>query len=144
MTRARIIQLTDPASPEMQSRINAGKMMMPEQDVPVESGVRGRLRYDKGRKMIVGGTTKIECKSEIGTTIGLIDTLITVARIARQRLDFNAMITGETGDKYQPAREALKDLSDCAELRELIGLHDAVAMKIIHDAAALIDTEASE
>lgn len=27
---------------------------MPEQDVPIEPGARGRLRYDKDRKTIVG------------------------------------------------------------------------------------------
>ena len=112
---------------------------MPEQDVKIEPGARGKLRYDKSRKTIVGD--KIECKSEIGTTIGLIDALITTARVLRQRLDFDAMITGKTGDEHQPAREALKDLSDCHELRELIGLHDAAAMKIIHDAAALIERD---
>jgi len=81
---------------------------------------------------------KIECNSEIGITIGLIDAIITTARVLRTRMDFNAMICGENGDEHQPVREALKDLAGCTEVRELIGLHDAEAMRIIHDAAELM------
>lgn len=80
----------------------------------------------------------IECSSEMGVTIGLIDSIITTARVLGQRLDYDALICGEDGDEHQPIREALTDLATCAELRRLIGKHDAGAMKVIHDAAALL------
>lgn len=48
------------------------------------------------------------------------------------------MICGERGDEHQPVRDALSDLSACQELREIVGLHDTEAMRIIHDAAELL------
>lgn len=79
----------------------------------------------------------IECNSEIGITIGLIDNLIVTARVLRIRLDFNSMSIGSKRDKYQPIRNALHDLVTCKELREI--LNDDNAMQIIHDAARVLN-----
>lgn len=90
----------------------------------------------------------IECDSEIGVTIGLIDTLINTARVLRPRLDLETIGNlhlgldgvgyGKARDQFQPVRDALTDLCSCKELREIITIHDDGAMAVIHDAAALL------
>lgn len=55
-------------------------------------------------------TIPIDCKSPEGITIGLIDALMTIAAVIRER-DITAEIT----------QEALQDLSQDRDLRALIG-----------------------
>lgn len=74
----------------------------------------------------------------MGITIGLIDSIITTARVLSKRIDYEALICGSRGDKHQPIRNALTDLAICQQFLKLIGRHDAEAMRIIHDAAALL------
>jgi hypothetical protein len=80
----------------------------------------------------------IECKSDVGITVGLIDSIITVARVLNARLDYDALICGSTGDRMQPVRDALRDLQDCSEFKRMIQFGDRDAMRVIHDAADLL------
>lgn len=84
-------------------------------------------------------TKTIECKSEIGVTVGLIDTIITSARVLRDRIDVDALICGQTGDEHQPVRDALRDLQDSDDFKRLITYGDRDAMAVIHQAAALLE-----
>lgn len=80
----------------------------------------------------------IECTSQIGTTVGLIDAIIVLTRVLDTRLEYDAMTIGRTGDKYQPIRNALHDLLTNSPYRKIVTGRDDEAMKIIHDAAALL------
>lgn len=97
---------------------------------------------ETGRALALDGTAlmarTIECTSEIGTTVGLIDAIITLTRLLDGRLDYQAMIIGAYGDKYQPIRNALRDLLDNSPYRKIIEGRDDEAMKIIHDAAEML------
>lgn len=84
-----------------------------------------------------------ECNSEMGITVGLIDSIITISRVLFARLDIDAMITGEHGDEYQPIRDALTDLCTNKALSTLINCHNAEAMDIIHRAAAIFRTRSA-
>lgn len=77
----------------------------------------------------------IECKSPVGEVVGLIDAMISLARVTDKRLDYDALICGESGDELQPIRDALRDLKACKGFTRMIGTGDAKAMEIIHDAA---------
>ena len=82
----------------------------------------------------------IECTSEIGTTVALIDSIITLTRLLDARLDYDAMVIGDRRDKYQPIRNALHDLLTNSPYRKIIDGRDSEAMNIIHDAAELLKT----
>lgn len=62
----------------------------------------------------------IECKSEIGITVGLIDAMISLARVTDKHLDYDDLIYGERGDELQPIRDALRDLKACEEFNRII------------------------
>ncbi len=80
----------------------------------------------------------LECTSEVGTTIALIDAIITLTRLLDMRLEYDAMAIGSNRDKYQPIRNALHDLLANSPYRKIIDRYDNEAMNIIHDAAALL------
>ena len=88
----------------------------------------------------------IECKSEMGITIGLIDAIISISNVLAVRLDAinDAMRLGERGDEYQPIRNALTDLCASSNARAVILGHDEAASALIHRAAELVQTTASE
>lgn len=81
---------------------------------------------------------RIECKSDIGITIGLIDGIISIAQVLAPRLNIDAMRLGEKGDEYQPVREALTDLCCCVPLKDMLDKWDGQAMELIHRAAELL------
>lgn len=83
---------------------------------------------------------KIECKSEIGVTIGLIDGIIALAQVLAPRLDIEDMRYGEIGDEYQPVRDSLTDLCCCVPLKDMLAVWDGKAMALIHTAATLLET----
>lgn len=86
----------------------------------------------------------IECTSKIGTTVGLIDAIIVLTRMLDTRLEYEAMSIGRNGDRYQPIRNALHDLLTNSPYRKIVTGRDDEAMKIIHDAAALMDEMQTE
>ena len=53
--------------------------------------------------------TSTDCRSEIGITVGLIDSLISISRILKDRLSDNKEIT-----------EALKDLQNDEDLKKIL------------------------
>lgn len=83
----------------------------------------------------------IECKSEMGITIGLIDAIISISNVLAPRLEAidDAMRLGQRGDEYQPIRNALTDLCTSSNARRVIMGHDEVASALIHRAAELIE-----
>ncbi len=83
--------------------------------------------------------TDIECKSEMGITIGLIESILTAANLLGQRLDYETLISGERGDEHQPIRDAIADLCACEPLRRMLNDADARAMSVIHHAAKLFE-----
>lgn len=91
--------------------------------------------------MSVMGKT-IECTSKVGTTVALIDAIITLTRLLDERLEYDAMIIGSSRDKYQPIRNALHDLLTNSPYRKIIDGRDNDAMNIIHDAAAHLKNQA--
>lgn len=82
----------------------------------------------------------IECKSEMGITIGLIDAIISIANILAPRLRVidDELRLGTRGDVHQPIRDALTDLCVSSELRRVVDGQDNGAYALIHKAAGLL------
>jgi hypothetical protein len=83
-----------------------------------------------------------ECASPDGITIGLVDALITVARILHNRLQSEATKLKESDEEFAwfspEVLEALADLRSNEAIRALMYPRDEVAMKLIHEAAELL------
>lgn len=85
----------------------------------------------------------IECKSWDGVTIGLIDSMLAISRVLVERLHAEQARLKAIQDGpwfSEDVQEALADLrhDDC--IGELIYPGNTEAMRLIHEAAALIKT----
>lgn len=80
-----------------------------------------------------------ECKSNMGLVIGLVDALITIGDVLAPMLDLEAMRLGVKGDRWQPIRDALKDLNQSSGLMKILEDRDSNAMRLIHRAAELLE-----
>lgn len=87
-------------------------------------------------------TMPIECRSRDGITIGLIDSLITIAVVLDHRLKSERRRFRRSADEWayhsQAVQDALHDLADNPTVRGLLWPHDDKAMAIIHSAAQLL------
>lgn len=83
--------------------------------------------------------TALNGNSEIGITVGVIDAIITLAKIVNDRIDVDELICGEKGDKFQPIRDALRELQSCPAFDRIVRFGDQKAMEIIRNAADFLN-----
>jgi hypothetical protein len=85
---------------------------------------------------------QIDATSRDGITIGLVDSIITLAIILSQRLKAEARRLKRDPDEWawhsQPVQDALTDLAGNKVVRQLLFPRDIPAIEIITRAAALL------
>lgn len=92
--------------------------------------------------------TTIEAASRDGITIGLIDSIITIATVLRERLNAESRRLKRSSDEHawhsQPVQDALHDLAANPTVRGLLWPRDDNAMEIIHRAAESVEAKSQE
>ena len=83
-----------------------------------------------------------ECKSHDGVTVGLIDSLMTIAQVLTLRLEEDKKRFDKSEEEFAwfspEIQKALADLSANQDIRNLMYPRDEESCKIIHDAADLL------
>jgi hypothetical protein len=84
----------------------------------------------------------IESESWNGITIGLIDAILSVAKMLNERIAAETKRLKLTDEEWlsEEVQEALADLRHSADIKMLIAPENEKAMAIIREAAALIKT----